>query len=80
MKDAFISVSYDNTIKIHIGDNWTAFPLSQEGCRLAAEFLVSEKVYEWNCSSSVDHVDEYEEIFDRNVSDVIVEEMEKICA
>lgn len=77
---AFIGVSGTGHIVVYIGDSrQIEFPISQEGCRMVAEFLAGSGIFDWGYSSSVDHVDEYEEVFSRNVGDAIEEEMSKIC-
>ena len=75
---AFITIGHENNIQVELNDVWESFPLSLEGCQMVARFLVSKRVESWGYSSSVDHVDEYDTIFDRNVGDVIEEEVEKI--
>lgn len=75
---AFITISGEDKIGVHIGIMRWAFQLNAEGCREAARFLKDSGVKDWGYSSSVDHRDEYEHLFDRNVGDVIEEEFAKI--
>ncbi len=75
---AFITIGHENNIQVEINDAWKSFPLSFKGCQMVAKFLVRKRLEGWAYSSSVDHMDEYAAFFDRNVGDVIEEEVEKI--
>lgn len=75
---AFIGISSDNSIVVHIGESKAEFSLSQAGCRRVAEFLAWRGIFDWSYSSSIDHTDEYADVFDRNVGDAIEEELARI--
>lgn len=76
--NAFIGIDHEDKIQVMVGDGWHKFPLSQEGCREAARYLIANRITDWGYSSTIDAKHEYAHLFDRNVGDAIEEEVNKI--